>query len=206
MAPVGPLKFKKIPEPVRRQLEVAAATAWEALIGAHAGHALRYIGLMAARMPFDEAVDEFLVSMDVREPMASSVRTRVLVALEDARQDNPDRPVLPPFGSSDDDDAQGLQRFRPDNLMKGIARKARAEGEREEWSRLAIARAEESVIRAHVDNAEDFALLLRDHLSLDEAVEHYIERLRLSGGRAQAVYQRTMARLAETQLPEGGKE
>ena len=202
MTPVGPLKFKRTPEPVRRQLEVSAATAWEALVEAHAAHALRFVGLMADRMPFDEAVDRYLDEMDVRDPMAASVRSRVLIALEHARTDSPDRPSLRGYDDAGSGDAsEGLKRFRPDVLMKGIARKVRASEAAEEWVRLAIARAEEGVIRTHIDNALIFAAILADHLPLDEAVEDYIELLRISGGRAQAVYQRTMARLADRHLP-----
>lgn len=202
MTPVGPLKFKRTPEPVRRQLEVSAATAWEALVEAHAAHALRFVGLLANRLAFDEAVDRYLSEMDVRDPMAASVRSRVLIALEHARIDAPDRPSLRGYdGAEEDEESEGLKRFRPDVLMKGIARKVRASEEVEEWVRLAIARAEEGVIQTHIDNALVFATIVGDHLPVDEAVEDYIELLRITGGRAQAVYQRTMARLADTHLP-----
>ena len=210
MTPVGPLKFKKTPEPVRRQLDVAAATAWEALVEAHAGHALRFVALMANRMDFDEAVGRYLDDMDVREPMASAVRSRVLIALEHARSGDEDRPSLRAYddddGEAGDDDSDGLKRFRPDVLMKGLARKVRASEEAEEWVGLAIARAEEGVIRTHIDNALTFAAILDGHLPVGEAVEDYIELLRISGGRAQAVYQRTMARLADMHLPRSGRD
>ena len=209
MTPVGPLKFKRTPEPVRRQLDVAAATAWEALVEAHSGHALRFVALMANRMDFDEAVGRYLDDMDVREPMASSVRSRVLIALEHAQLDEEDRPSLRGYGeggSGEGEDLDGLKRFRPDVLMKGLARKVRASEEMEEWVGLAIARAEEGVIRTHIDNALTFAAILDGHLPVGEAVEDYIELLRITGGRAQAVYQRTMARLADRHLPRSGRE
>lgn len=205
MTPIGPLKFKRTPEPVRRQLEVSAATAWEALVEAHSAHALRFVSLLAQRVEFDEAVDRYLGEMDVREPMASAVRSRVLIALEDARRATPDRPPVPGQegveGELEGEASEGLKRFRPDVLMKGIARRVRASEEVEDWVRLAIARAEEGVIQTHIDNALVFAAIVEDHLSLDEAVEDYIELLRITGGRAQAVYQRTMARLADMHLP-----
>lgn len=206
MSPVGPLKFKRVPEPVRRQVEVAAATAWETLVEVHAHHALRFVELMASRLAFDDAVSRYLDEMDVRDPMASSIRSRVLVALEDAP--TPEEGA-PPTGWSLRDvtaDGEGFRRFRPDRVVKGIAQRVRASEEAEQWIALAIARAEEAVIRAHIRNAAAFAALLSDQTRLDEAVEEYIDVMKISGGRAQAVFQRTMARLADEHLPEHGED
>jgi hypothetical protein len=203
MTPVGPLSPRRLPERVRRQMDVASAAAWEALVEVHAGHALRFIALLADRMDFDDAVGRYLDELDVRDPMASATRSRVLVALEDAVQQSDDRPTLPRPSDDDGDDASGLKRFRPDRLVEGIARKVRESEELEQWIALAVARAEESVIRAHVDNAMVFAALLREHRSMSDAVEDYLEVMRVSGGRAQSVHQRTMARLADVHLPHG---
>ena len=200
--PVGPLKPRRVPEGTRRQIEIATATAWEALVEVHTSHALRFVTLLASRMPFDEAVARYLSEIDVRDPMASAIRTRVLVALEDATRDEDGRPSISGGEAAVDAEGEdGLRRFRPDVLMKGIAKKARASGEADQWVALAIARAEEGVIKAHVDNAVLFAALLHEHHPLVEAVEDYIEAMRVSGGRAQAVFQRTMARLADLHLP-----
>ena len=205
MSPVGPLKFKRMPEGVRRQVELAGASAWESLVEVHAAHALRFVALMAPRLPFDEAVSRYLDEMDLRDPMASSVRSRVLVALEHAQEEDDDRPTLGAYegdeGSGDGDGA-GLRRFRPDILMKGVARKVRATEAAEQWVALAMARAEEGVLRAHIDNALVFAAILHGHVTMAEAIEDYIDLLRVSGGRAQAVFQRTMARLADLHLPD----
>jgi hypothetical protein len=218
MAPIGPLNFRRGPEHIRRQVDVAAAAAWEALVESHTSHALRFVALMAARLDFDEAIDRYLDELDVQEPMASAVRSRVLIALEHAIRNDPDRPTLRAYGEvghraegagggdgeerDDGADQRGLRRFRPDVLMKGIARKVRETGEIDEWVRLAVARAEEGVIRAHVDNAVIFVAVLRGHEPLHEAVDDYLELMRVSGGRAQSVHQRAMARLADLHLPD----
>ncbi|MFP4623488.1 MAG: hypothetical protein ACLFRX_04860 [Gemmatimonadota bacterium] len=193
---------------MRRQIEVAAATAWEALVEVHAGHALRFVGMMAAHLDFEQAVERYLDELDVREPMVAAIRARVLVALEHALGEHPDRPDLGVYGHAVTGDRgdrekaeQGLRRFRPDVLMKGVARKVREAETMEEWVALAVARAEEGVIRAHVDNAVVFAALLRRHVGLADAVDDYLERMRVSGGRAQSVHQRSMARLADLHLP-----
>ncbi len=211
MTPIGPLNFRRGPEHVRRQVDVAAAAAWEALVESHTSHALRFVALMAARLDFDEALDRYLDELDVQEPMASAVRSRVLIALEHALQSDPERPSLRAYGDAAGHPAgegeaggggqRGLGRFRPDVLMKGLARKVRETEEIDEWVRLAVARAEEGVIRAHVDNAIIFVAVLRGHEPLHEAVDDYMELMRVSGGRAQSVHQRTMARLADLHLP-----
>lgn len=204
MTPVGPLASRRLPAPVRRQMEVAAAAAWEALVEVHSGHALRFIALLSDRVDFEQAVDRYLDEMDLREPMASAVRSRVLVALEDAAEATEDRPWL--RGPDEDADGKGLKRFRPDKLMEEIARKVRETEAIEQWIALAVARAEEGVIKAHVDNAVVFAAIMHGHRGMSDAVEDYLEIMRVSGGRAQSVHQRTMARLADLHLPEEPEE
>jgi hypothetical protein len=194
MAPVGPLKFKRMPESVRRRLDVAAAAAWQGIVDAHAHHAARFVRLLANRVPTDQALERYLSEMDVRDPMASAIRTRVMA---DPQASPP--PATPDAAESETPD--GLKRFRPDVLVKGIARRVRENELVEEWILLAIARAEEGVIREHIDNAIAFTRLLDGHVALDEGVEDYIDLMRITGGRAQAVYQRTMAVLADLHLP-----
>lgn len=202
MTPAGPLAFRRLPDGMRRQLDVAAAAAWEALVEVHSSHALRFVALMSAHLDFDEAVSRYLDELDVRDPMASAIRSRVLVALEDALADHPERPSLTVYEEDEEDERrEGLKRFRPDVLMRGIARKVREIEALEEWVRLAVARAEEGVIKAHVDNAVVFTAVLGDHLSLSDAVDDYLELMRVTGTRGQSVHQRTMARLAALHLP-----
>jgi len=208
----GPRTPRRLPETVRRRLEVASATAWEALVEAHTSHALQLIALLADRLPFDDAVARYLREMEVSETMAAAVRNRVLVALEDAERPDDTRPSLQLFATtgeaqeapeeSDADGAsEGWRRFRPDVLMRGLKERHRRHDETEAWIRLAIARAEEGIISTHVDNAITFAALLEPHMPLERAVEEYNGALRLTGARAQAVHQRAMARLAEAHLP-----
>jgi len=203
---------RRLPEAVRRRLEVASATAWESLVEAHASHALRLIALLADRLPFDEAVTRYLREMEVSETMAAAVRNRVLVALEDAERPDDSRPSLQLFAASGEEESQGdgeaatrpaegWRRFRPDVLMRGLKERHRRQDETEGWIRLAIARAEEGIISTHVDNAITFAALLDPHMPLERAIEEYNNALGLTGPRAQAVLQRAMARLAEARLP-----
>jgi len=125
MTPLGSTGFRRLPEALRRQMDVAAAAAWEALVEVHSGHALRFVALMAAHIDFDQAVDRYLDELDVRQPMASAIRSRVLVALEHALEDQEDRPALRGYGPSDpvtdDDDAEREEGLR---VRKGCAASA----------------------------------------------------------------------------------
>ncbi len=204
----GPRTPRRLPETVRRRLEVASATAWEALVEAHTAHALQLIALLADRLPFDDAVARYLREMEVSKTMAAAVRNRVLVALEDAERPDDSRPSLEVFSATGEEqeseegaEAEGWRRFRPDVLMRGRKERHRRQDEAEGWIRLAIARAEEGIISTHVNNAITFAALLEHHMPLERAVDEYNNALRLTGPRAQAVHQRAMARLAEAHLP-----
>ena len=179
--------------------------AWESLVDAHVGHTLQFITLLRDRLPFEESLGRYLSEMDLNESMATAVRTRALVNVEsaaaedDAQQALPltDAAALPDAGA----DTDGWRRFRPDVMVREARQRQRRNDEIEGIIQLAIARAEEGVITTHVDNAITFAALLDEFLPLARAVQHYIGAVALAGGRAQAVYQRTMARLAEVHLP-----
>jgi hypothetical protein len=218
-----PLIPGRLPGGVKRRLEVAAAMAWEALVQAHTGQALHFIALLSDRVPFEDAVDRYIEEMGTSATMGKSVRTRVLSALEDAEDEDDHRPSLqlrhdeagegarPDEGDEGDDGGDGARgrrrdhrwrRFRPDVVMRGVQQRHRLKEESERWIQLAIARAEEGIIGAHIDNAITFAALLDGHYELDRAVEEYIAQMGVTGSRAQAVFQRTMARLAEVHLPD----
>lgn len=195
--PTSPLTPRRLPEGVRRRLEVTTAMAWEALVEAHTRYALHFVALLGGRLDLRETLDRYLREMRLPESMAASVRTRVLVSLEDVE------PVTGPGLPIEQEDAgdEGWRRFRPGILMRGVKERRRRDEAAEAVIKLALARAEEGVILTHVDNALSFAALLDPYLPLDRAVAEYVDAMELVGGRAQAVFQRAMARLAEVHLP-----
>lgn len=182
--------------------------AWEALVEAHIQEALGFIALFEDRLPLEEALSRYIREMDLADAMGAAVRTRVLVTIED---EGPDAlPTVPLRDASettaadasvDEDEGEGWRRFRPDVVMRGVMERQRSREEVERMVELAIARAEENIIKIHVDNAITFAALLEDSGALSRAVEQYISALNVIGGRGQAVLQRTMARLADVHLP-----
>lgn len=179
--------------------------AWEALLEAHTEQALEFIALFEDRLALEDALNKYIREMDLPETMAAAVRTRVLVTLEEDEEN--EEPDSVPIRAEDGDVEVGLEnddrwrRFRPDVVMRGVFERQRRNDEVDRLVELAIARAEEQVMKTHVDNAITFAALFEDAGSLSRGVSQYISSLNLVGGRAQSVLQRTMARLADVHLP-----
>ena len=67
--------------------------------------------------------------------------------------------------------------------------------------RLAAARAEESVIRAHVDNALMFVDTLAEDLTFDRAIETYIREMSIPEPLASVVATRTLVVLGQDLVP-----
>ncbi len=198
--------YRRLPETVRHRVEVAAAMAWEALVEAHSTQAREFVALFEDLMPLDESLLRYLRDMDLNETMVAAVRTRVLVGIEDAQaRRTPDESlsIRPPEAdlAADAADDDRWRRFRPDVMMRGVLERQKKNEEVDRLIELAIARAEEEIIKTHVDNAITFAALLDEFGPLSRGVEHYIAAMNIVGGRGQAVLQRTMARLADVHLP-----
>lgn len=202
---------RRLPESVRRRLEVTTAMAWEALVERHLAEANEFVALMRGRLDLEDALARYLAEMDLDETMATAVRTRVLVALEPAaagtdetrasvrERESVRLPSLPIPEFADND--AGWRRFRPDALVRGIRRRQQQSDETESMVELALARAEEAIMQSHVDNAIGFTALLDDYVGIGRAVSYYLGAVLLTGSRAHSVLQRTMARLADVHLP-----
>ena len=89
-----------------------------------------------------------------------------------------------------------LERFLPESIFP---RKLNANAERR--MRLALARAEESVIRAHVDNALMFVDTLAEDLSFDRAIDTYIREMGIPEPLASTIATRTLVVLGQDLVP-----
>jgi hypothetical protein len=202
MARTPRIDSRRLPDNIRRRVEVATAMAWESLVETHVAHASQFVALFSERLALDAALTRYLLEMDLGDSVAAAVRTRVLVGVEEASRAGNGRPSPALPGSEPTgDEVEGWRRFRPDVVVREIVQRQRRDDEVEAWIQLAIARAEEGVITTHVENAITFAALLEEYLPTDRAVLHYLGAGNLSGGRAQTIFQRTMARLADVHLP-----
>ena len=89
-----------------------------------------------------------------------------------------------------------LRRFFPETIF---ARKLEPAAERR--LRLAQARAEESIIRAHVDNALMFVDTLAEDLSFDRAIDTYVREMAIPEPLASTVATRTLVVLGQDLVP-----
>jgi hypothetical protein len=196
---------RRLSESTRRKLEVTSAMAWESLVDTHVEQATQFVSLLAEFTPVQESLPRYLREMDLYETMVAAIRSRVLMRVEDEGHETADAAALriePPAAVADGDEGEGWNLLRqPGRVVRGVLQRQRRNDEMERIVQLAIARAEESIIRTHVENAIGFAALLEDQMPLDRAVQQYLGAVGLAGGRAQAVFQRTMARLADVHLP-----
>jgi hypothetical protein len=212
---------RRLGEAMRRKLEVTSAMAWEALVETHVEQASLFIDLLADHWPIEEALPRYLVEMDLEATMASAIRTRVLVETEDAGSEAPPpgsagsadpgreggirASAVAPFDDAEADDAESdasswTLLAQPRRVVRGVLKRQRRNEEIDRIVQLTLARAEERVIRTHVENAISFVALLEEQFPLDRCVQQYLGAVNLHGSRAQAVFQRTMARLADVHL------
>jgi hypothetical protein len=190
-----------LPETVRRRLEVATAMAWESIVNTHIVNARQFVQLLSGRLTLEDALARYMREMDLSPAIATAVNSRVLGEFEEPAEGESAAIELGGDAEDGDDGAEGWRRFRPDVVVRGVLERRRTSDETEKWVELLIARAEEGLIRTHVENAITFAALLEPYTSFARGVGFYTDAVALTGGRAQAVFQRTMARLADAHLP-----
>lgn len=165
---------------------MAYAGAWEALVVTHTGQALQFLCEFASRLPVLEALDLYFQVVAVPEAMQETVRTCTLTGLE-----LESLPVPTPMP-----EPQGWQRFRLRVLLEHQRYRRRYQERTVQLAKMVGARAAEAVIGTHVENAINFAGLLRAVMPVEQATDHYLREFSLSAGTAHMVWQRVQARVA----------
>lgn len=89
-----------------------------------------------------------------------------------------------------------LRRLFPDRIFRH-----KLEPAAERRLRLAQARAEEAIIRAHVDNALMFVDTLAEDMSFDRAIDSYIREMAIPEPLASTVATRTLVVLGQDLVP-----
>lgn len=194
----SPVSFlQRMPPELSRRLERAEALAREALLDVHAELATDLVGILAPRMPFDDAIQRYLETMSLEGEEKEAVGTRA-VALMDEREVQEDLAREGTRGWGWD-----WRYATPLGVLRYIGRVQKRSNEEELWLELAAARAEEKLVEAHVQFALEFVNLMdeHDHADPTRALGHYVERLDVPELRARMVYQRVLSRLAEDLLP-----
>jgi hypothetical protein len=72
---------RRLDESAVRRLKLAQARADERIIDAHVENALMFVDTLAEDLTYDRAIDTYVRVMNVPEPLASVIATRVLVVL-----------------------------------------------------------------------------------------------------------------------------
>src|SRR5688500_19919849 len=85
-----------------------------------------------------------------------------------------------------------LKRFFPESIFK---RKIEPAAERR--LRLAMARAEEAIVRSHVDNALMFVDVLAEDMTFDRAIDAYVREMAIPEPLASTVATRTLVVLGQ---------
>ena len=187
--------FERLPEEVDKKLDRAEALAREDMVETHARLATDLVGILAPRMPFDEAIERYLESLGLEGEDAEAVGTRAVTLLDatDVREDLA-REGTRGWGFN-------WRYATPLGALRFIQRQKKRSDEERLWLELAAARAEERLADAHARHAQGFVEILDEEVDPARAVELYVERLDLPEIRARIVYQRVLARLAESELP-----
>jgi len=89
-----------------------------------------------------------------------------------------------------------FKRWFPESIFR---RKMEPEAERR--MRLALARAEEAIIRSHVDNALMFVDVLAEDMSFDRAIDAYVREMAVAEPLASTVATRTLVILGQELVP-----
>lgn len=192
--PAPLLWHQRLPEETDRELDRAEAAAHEEMVEVHAHLAVDLVGILAPRMPFDEAIDRYIETMGLEGEEAEAVGTRA-VALLDEREIQEDLAREGTRGWGFD-----WRYATPLGALRFIQRQRKRSAEEQLWLELAAARAEEKLADAHAARAREFVQILKDEVDPATAAEFYVERLRLPEMRARIVYQRVLAALAEEGL------
>ncbi|HEU0016570.1 MAG TPA: hypothetical protein VFQ45_23010 [Longimicrobium sp.] len=188
---------QRMPPDLERKLERAEALAREALTDVHATLACDLVAILAPRMPFDQAIERYLETMDLEGDEREAVGTRAVA-------------LMPEQEFQEDLAREGSRGWKwdwryatPIGVLRYIGRHQKRSQEEELWLELAAARAEEVLVDAHMRHALEFVRLMEEHEHADptRALEFYVDKLDLPELRARIVYQRVLARLAEDLLP-----
>ena len=196
MQPHMPIWTQRLPADIRRRLELAVAAAVEARSDTHARQALNLVGVLAPRMPFDEAVERYIDIMSLAGEEAETVRNRSLVALSDTE-------LVADLSRERHRTGWGLNwRYAtPLGAVRFVRRQLRRNAEEDLWMELSAARAEEAIIRTHIKHSLIFVQMLGEIAPPPRAVTLYLDQLEVPSMRARQIYQRVLARVAEQELP-----
>lgn len=182
------ISTRRFPDPIRIELQVVYARAWEALTAAHESQAVAFVRNLHSRLGAEEGLHRYFRDVAVPMQMQETVRARALLSL------TPDERAHQGPDLSEYTNARG-----PHRMIEALRRRAQYVEETNLACRLAASIADEAISLTHVTMALEVADILRPVLPVDEALMHYIRAFELTTVPAQLVFQRALARFAEHQ-------
>ena len=194
---------------LQRQVDLTTAVCQERLLATHVRHMLALVDLISDKVPFDDAVDIYVRVLRLTPEQARNVGSRALAEL--GRRE---RAGLRPLRRGPDaaepeereDEAPATTTTAQPRIDALVARlKRRVRGRVQEDLRhrinLAAARAEDDLLKTHVENALLFVRALAKETSEAEAVELYLDTMMLPEGIADVIYHRALREIADQVLP-----
>jgi hypothetical protein len=175
---------------MRTRVQVALALYWETLVDSQTGQAQQFIGEFAHRVSPTLALELYCAVVPVPGEMQEAVWTRTLATLDlDSLSAQTPLPTL-----------SGMRWLRLDLILKLLQYRRNYNEKTHELARMVGARSSEVVTATHVQNAADFAELLRGVMPVERATAEYLRAFSLPLGAAQTVLQRVKAAVAGEHL------
>lgn len=184
----GLMSSQRVSETVRIDFDVVLARAWEAVAATHEQQAVMFVRRLAPRLGTEEALHRYFREIAVPLQMRETVRARTVLALTPEERHR----QLP--------DSTGRTSLRPDQLITAVRRRSRFVEETTLAVRMAAAAADEALIATHVSMALETAGVLAIAMPLDEALMQYLKAMQLAPAVMQSVFQRSMARLVDSDM------
>lgn len=191
--------------PSQRQIDLTTAVCQERLLATHVRHVLALVDLVSDQLAFDSAVDIYVRVLRLTPEQARNVASRALAALGQ-RGVVPARDGVAPIAEGDDEamDAPADEgaRGRSEQTFARFRRRIRGRVQEDLRHRinLATARAEDTLVEAHVENALTFVRTF-DEMGTSEAAELYLETMLIQEGVSDVIYNRALRRIADDALP-----
>jgi hypothetical protein len=169
------------------RVPIALARARERVMAAHMGQALELVELSRGRMTPQRALEVYCRLALLAPNPAEEVRTRVLAALTNARDEDREDAGIP--------ERLAWRRSRLDSLRR------RRDDELRDWVDLHAARSRSMVIEAHVRSAIEFVDILTGRLNRPQAIAFYLRTANVPGHLVREVETFAMEWLARRHLP-----
>lgn len=190
---------------LQRQVDLTTAVCQERLLATHVRHVLGLVGLVADRLPFDDALDIYVRILGLTPEQARNIGSRALAEIgrRGARPPTPAPAAATPAETEPEDEPSVTTSGRSDALFSRLRRRVRGRVQDELRDRinLAAARTEDALLETHVENALIFKKALAQDLSAPEAIELYLETMLLPEGTADVIYNRSLRIIADKVLP-----